>query len=83
MKIVIETSALKVLFRMPKSDAVGLRAKLKAFAADPYGRPPWAKAFESKMGHIRHGDWRAVYEIDGDQLLITALKIGNRKEIYR
>ncbi|MFS2008371.1 type II toxin-antitoxin system RelE/ParE family toxin [Azospirillum sp. CT11-132] len=32
---------------------------------------------------MRHGDWRAVYQIDGDALLVTVLKVGNRKEVYR
>ncbi len=83
MELVIESAALKVLLRMPKADAAGLRNKLKAFAAAPYDPHPWAKAFGGGQGRIRHGDWRAVYTIDGDALMIAVLKIGNRKEIYR
>ncbi len=83
MKLLIEANALKVLLRMPKSDATGLRTKLRAFATNPYGEHGWAKAFGGGRGRIRHGDWRAIYEINGDALLITVLKIGNRKEIYR
>lgn len=64
-------------------DAAGLRDKLKAFAAAPYDPDPWAKAFGGGQGRIRHGDWRAVYQIDGDALLVTVLKVGNRKEVYR
>ncbi len=83
MKLVIEATALKVLLRMPKGDAVGLRDKLKTFAAAPYDPHPWAKAFGGGQGRIRHGDWRAVYQIDGDALLVTVLKVGNRKEVCR
>jgi mRNA interferase RelE/StbE len=83
MKLVIETAALKVLLRMPKDEANGLRAKLNTFAADPYGSHPWAKAFGGGRGRIRQGDWRAVFEMDGTTLVITVLKVGNRKEIYR
>jgi mRNA interferase RelE/StbE len=83
MNLAIEAAALKVLLRMPKDDAAGLRAKLKTFAADPYGQHPWAKAFGGGIGRIRHGDWRAVYEIHGNALLITVLKVANRREIYR
>jgi mRNA-degrading endonuclease RelE of RelBE toxin-antitoxin system len=36
-----------------------------------------------RRGRIRHGDWRAVFEIDGTALVITVLKVGNRKEVYR
>ena len=83
MNLVIETAALKALLRMPKDDADGLRTKLRTFAADPYGSHPWAKAFGGGRGRIRHGDWRAVFEIDGMALVITVLKVGNRKEVYR
>ncbi|HYF85677.1 type II toxin-antitoxin system RelE family toxin [Azospirillum sp.] len=83
MKLVIEASALKMLLRMPASDADGLRRKLKAFAAAPHDPHPWAKAFGGGRGRIRHGDWRAVYTIDGDVMVVTVLKIGNRKEVYR
>ena len=79
MNFVIETAALKALLRMPKDDAEGLRAKLKTFAANPYGPHAWAKAFGGGRGRIRHGDWRAVFEIDGPALVITVLKVGNRE----
>jgi mRNA interferase RelE/StbE len=44
---------------------------------------PWAKSFGGGGGRIRHGAWRAIYQIDDDRLLVTVLKIGNRKEVYR
>lgn len=83
MKLVMEAQALKALLKMPKADAAGLRSKLKEFAASPYDPHPWAKSFGGGRGRLRHGDWRAVYQIDGDVLTVTVLKIGNRKEIYR
>lgn len=83
MKLVIETAAFKVLLRMPKGEAEGLRTKLKIFAAAPYAPHPWAKAFGGGRGRIRHGDWRAIYHVNGDELVVTVLKVGNRKEVYR
>ena len=83
MKLAIEAAALKVMLGMPKADAAALRSKLKTFAAAPHARHPWAKAFGGGRGRIRQGDWRAIYQIDGDALVITVLKVGNRKEIYR
>lgn len=83
MKLVIEAAALKALIRMPQRDASALREKLKKFAADPYAPHSWAKAFAANSGRIRHGDWRALYEIDGGKITVTILKVGNRKEVYR
>ncbi|ASG21901.1 MULTISPECIES: type II toxin-antitoxin system RelE family toxin [Nitrospirillum] len=83
MKLLIEAQALKALMKMPRADAMALRDKLKAFAADPNGTHPWAKAFGGGMGRIRHGDWRAVYRLDGETVTVVVLKIGNRREVYR
>ena len=83
MKLVIDGAALKVLLAMPEADAASLREKLKRFAADPTARHPWAKAFGGGTGRIRHGDWRAVYRIDGAVLTVFVVRIGNRKEVYR
>jgi mRNA interferase RelE/StbE len=83
MKLVIAADALKVLLRMPRREAAGLREKLAQFADDPYGPHPWAKGFGGSSGRIRHGDWRAIYEIDGPTITVLIVKIGNRKEVYR
>ena len=69
MKLEFESAALKSLMRMPKKDGAELLAKLKTFAENPYSPHPWAKAFGAKRGRVRHGDWRAIYEInDGNAL---------------
>jgi mRNA interferase RelE/StbE len=83
MRLVIEAAALKALLRIPKSDAQALREKLKTFAADPNATHSWAKAFGGGRGRIRHGDWRALYKIDGAAMIVTVVKVGNRKEVYR
>jgi hypothetical protein len=32
---------------------------------------------------IRHGDWRAVCEIDGREMIVLVVRIGHRKDVYR
>jgi len=32
---------------------------------------------------LRVGNWRVAYQIDGGQLIILAVRIGNRREVYR
>jgi mRNA interferase RelE/StbE len=83
MKLRYETHAAAALLRMPAKDARALRDKLELFAADPVAPHPWAKAFGAGMGRIRHGDWRALYRIDGSTITVVVVKIGNRKDVYR
>ncbi|RPI58500.1 MAG: hypothetical protein EHM56_01630 [Chloroflexi bacterium] len=32
---------------------------------------------------LRVGDWRVIYEIENDELIILVLRIGLRGEVYR
>jgi mRNA interferase RelE/StbE len=83
MELVIETAALRALLRIPEPDAQALRKKLRTFAADPHATHPWAKSFGGGRGRIRHGDWRALYTINGTAMVVTVVKVGNRREVYR
>lgn len=76
-------SVLKVIQGMPVQDGKALRAKIGQFADDPYKPYPWAKAFGKGEGRIRHGQWRALYEINQGELRITIVRVGHRKEVYR
>lgn len=48
-------------------------------------RPAGVKtlAAEDRLYRIREGDYRIIYTIQDKELIVLALKIGNRKEIYR
>ncbi|TVT17415.1 type II toxin-antitoxin system RelE/ParE family toxin [Amycolatopsis rhizosphaerae] len=52
--------------------------------SDP--RPPGAKAL---VGHpagvmrIRAGDYRVVYEIEDDRVLVTVVRVAHGREVYR
>ncbi len=37
----------------------------------------------SDLWRIRVGDYRAVYHIDDDHMLVTVLRVGHRREVYR
>ena len=38
---------------------------------------------DNPFHRLRVGDYRIIYEIQNDVLIILVLKIGHRKEIYR
>jgi len=60
-----------------------LRAAMSALAYIP--RPPGAIMLRGEREHwrIRVGDWRIIYTIEDDQLLVIVLQLGHRREIYR
>ena len=40
-------------------------------------------AGEENAWRIRVGDYRIVYEIHADRLLVLVIRIGHRKDVYR
>jgi mRNA interferase RelE/StbE len=83
-KIVFKKEAAKSLSKIPSKAAQSIRRKLEAIAANPYGNHPDAKKLQGREGYrLRFGDWRVIYEIQNDQLLILVLKIAPRAEVYR
>ena len=83
-KITYTTQALKVLLRMPRNSAQLIREKLEQIAVDPFASFPNAKKLHGRPGYrLRIGDWRVIYEIEKDQLVVIVLKIATRGDVYR
>ncbi len=60
-----------------------IQAALELLAAEP--RPPAATQLVGGSGEwrVRTGDYRIIYEIEDDQLLVLVLRVGHRREVYR
>jgi mRNA interferase RelE/StbE len=83
-KIIFAKEAQKALLRLPKNTAVLVRQKLEQLAVDPYAPSMNAMKLQNRSGYrLRIGDWRVIYEIQNDELIILVLKIAQRGEVYR
>ena len=84
-KIEFHKRYLKDLEKIPQVFRKNIREKVSELASDP--RPDGCKKLqgskESPFYRIRCGDYRVVYAINDDILLILVIEIGHRKEIYR
>jgi mRNA interferase RelE/StbE len=83
-KIIFAKGAQKALLRLPKNMAVLVRQKLEQLVVDPYAPNMNAMKLQNRSGYrLRIGDWRVIYEIQNDELVILVLKIAQRGEVYR
>ena len=83
-RIVFSKQASKTLLRMPRNVADLIREKLDVVAKNPYGHHPNVTKLQNRPGYrLRIGDWRVIYEIQKDELIILVLKIASRGEAYR
>lgn len=83
-RILFTKSADKALRKMPRDIAQRIRQSLEEIAVDPYTRHPGVTRLQNRPGYrLRVGDWRVIYEIEGEELVVLVLRIGSRGEVYR
>jgi len=69
---------------MPRNTAKLIREKLEVIAANPYAEHPNAKKLQGREGYrLRVGDWRVIYQMQNEQLMIVMMKIALRGEVYK
>ena len=72
----------KSLDKLPKSDFQAVIEAIKGLAQTP--RPRGIEKVKSTgLWRIRQGDYRIVYAIDDNEHLVTIVRVGHRREIYR
>jgi mRNA interferase RelE/StbE len=83
-KIFFAKQAAKSLQKMPQKTAILIWEKLARIASDPFAGHLNTTKLQGRPGYrLRVGDWRVIYEINNDELVILVLKIATRGEIYR
>ena len=81
-KIELRRKAQRSLDRLPKGDFDAILDAVKGLANSP--RPKGVEKIKSAgLWRIRQGDYRIVYSIDDKQQMVTVVRIGHRREIYR
>lgn len=67
---------------MPTKDRGRIVAKIRGLQDDP--RPPGVEKLSGDEKYrLRQGDFRILYEIQDRQLIVTIVRIGNRRDVYR
>ena len=82
-RIEFKRSAAKGLKKIPKRDRKRIRDKIDDLSESLPDPIITKMKGDNPFHRIRVGDYRIVYEIQEDVLLILVLKIGHRKDIYR
>jgi mRNA interferase RelE/StbE len=82
-QIEIKRSARKALLALPSTMQRRLGERIDALADEP--RPPGARKLVGSdiQYRLRVGDYRILYEIHDNRLVINVIKIGHRREVYR
>ena len=80
--ILLTKSAAKELERVPTKDRQRIVARIGALAENP--RPVGVEKLSGDEKYrLRQGDYRILYEIVDAELIVTVVRVGNRREVYR
>jgi mRNA interferase RelE/StbE len=80
--ILLTKSAARELERVPAKVRQRIVARIGALAENP--RPVGAEKLSGDDKYrIRQGDYRILYEIVDAELVVTVVRVGNRREVYR
>ena len=60
-----------------------LKPKIDALAKNPRPRGVKKLKGEDELYRIRAGDYRIIYQIQDNALIVLVVSLGDRKEIYR
>jgi mRNA interferase RelE/StbE len=81
---IVTTKAFdKAFAKLPLNWQRRIAAKIKQVAADPYAAYSNLKKLQGREGYrLRVGDWRVIYALQDDRLVMLLLEVGPRGGIY-
>ena len=81
-KIEYATRVTKDIRRIPRSDVSRIMKAIKALSDNP--RPVGCKKLvqTDRTYRIRIGNYRIIYDIYDDHLVIRVIRIGHRRDVY-
>lgn len=83
-KLKFSKNALKRLQKLSPNLLKRIKTKLDLLAQNPYETNQNVKKLMNRDGYrLRVGDWRIIYEIKKDEIVILVLEIDTRGGIYK
>lgn len=80
-KIVFRRSVYKDLRTIPKADVKKILAKINTLADNPRGTG-CEKLSDDERYRVRQGNYRIIYAIEDDRLIVIVVKVGHRRDVY-
>ncbi len=78
-----KSSVKKELRKLTQHDRVTIVQKIELLKEDPTPEGSAKLKGSRDLFRIRHGDYRVIYQLQKDVLVIIIIRIGHRREIYK
>ncbi len=81
-RLVFKQSVFKDLRPIPKKDLASILQRIEALRENP--RPVSSEKLSGQQRYrIRQGVYRILYEVADEHLVVTIVKVGHRKHVYK
>lgn len=80
-RIELRPAAVRALRKLDPLIRRRVQGAIALLAQDP--RPPAARALKGRPGlRVRVGDYRVIYTVHDDMLLVVVVALGHRRDVY-
>ncbi len=81
-RVQIKRSAVKELEALPLKDRRRVSRRIRGLAVEP--RPTQCEKLSGRERYrLRQGSYRFVYGVEDTDAIVTVVKIGHRRDVYR
>lgn len=81
-RVEMRPAAVRALRKVEPSARGRIQGAIALLAEDP--RPPGAIALQGRPGlRVRVGEYRIIYAVQDDVLLVVVVTLGHRREVYK
>ncbi len=81
-RLIFRKSVAKDLRPIPKRDVARILKRIEALAGNP--RPEGCEKLSGQERfRVRQGVYRIIYEIKDKELIVTVVKVGHRRSVYK
>lgn len=82
-RVRVQRRPQRYMRRLPKPILQRIRTAIRSLAENP--RPLGYEALSGfeNLYRIRVGDWRVIYAIEDDELVVLIVEVGPRGQVYR
>lgn len=76
-------SVLKSLIRLPRKDLLRIKRKIEDLARNLPDRSTTKMRGDNTFHRVRSGNYRIIYAIHDERLIILVVRVGHRKDVYK
>jgi mRNA interferase RelE/StbE len=81
-RVEVRPAAVRALRKLDPQFRPRIEGAISLLAEDP--RPPASRPLRGRPGYrVRVGDYRIIYTVQDDILLIVVVALGHRRDVYR